>query len=61
VSREEFFAIVGRLTRDQGWRLDTVGQAAIEFIAANQTRRAQFVRTLRRIQREENQVSDSDV
>lgn len=54
MTTEEFYAAVGQLTREQGWSLDSVSDAALAFIAANQTRRAQFVRMLKRIQRDEN-------
>lgn len=54
MNESEFHAAVGRLTREQGWSLDSIATLALGFIAANGTRRAQFVRLLKRVQAQEN-------
>lgn len=61
MTETEMYAAVGRLTRAQGWSLDSVSTLALSFIATNQTRRSQFVRMLKRVAAEENaQAEDSE-
>lgn len=56
MNESEFYGAVGRLTREQGWSLDSISTMALAFIATNQTRRSQFIRLLKRVQSEENAV-----
>jgi hypothetical protein len=50
----EFYAAIGRLTREQGWNLDSVCTLALGHIARTKAQREGFIRTLRRLQVEEN-------
>lgn len=53
----DFHQVLGRLSRTQGWTLESIATIALAFIASNQTRRQQFIRLLNRIAREENEAS----
>lgn len=54
MTETEFYQALGRMTREQGWSLESVSGLALGFIASNKARRAQFIRLLRRVQRQES-------
>jgi hypothetical protein len=56
-SEEEFYTAIGRLTREQHWSLDSVCTLALGHIARTKAQREGFLRTLKRLQAEENSVS----